>query len=45
VGVTPSSATVAETLDGTPGISTVRFVLFDKSTHEVFAAAASLLDR
>jgi O-acetyl-ADP-ribose deacetylase (regulator of RNase III) len=38
-------ATVAETLDGTPGITSVRFVLFDKSAHDVFAAAASLLDR
>jgi O-acetyl-ADP-ribose deacetylase len=38
-------ATVGETLDAAPGITSVRFVLFDERTHDVFAEAASLLDR
>jgi O-acetyl-ADP-ribose deacetylase (regulator of RNase III) len=35
--------TVTEALTDTPGITTVRFVLFDYRTHDVFEAAASLL--
>jgi O-acetyl-ADP-ribose deacetylase (regulator of RNase III) len=35
--------TVTETLNDTPGITSLRFVLFDRKTHDTFEAAASLL--
>ncbi|MDT7727792.1 MAG: O-acetyl-ADP-ribose deacetylase [Actinomycetota bacterium] len=38
-------ATVSEARTETPGITSVRFVLFDRRTHDIFEAAASLLDR
>jgi O-acetyl-ADP-ribose deacetylase (regulator of RNase III) len=34
---------VTEALNDTPGITSLRFVLFDRKTHDTFEAAASLL--